>query len=93
MVEEVSCEEADRLIDSIYADPWWWLTFADEVGFLGACLIQSPTFNLAVSKAHALWINPGGSVQGWRIANADVVRFHRGIVPDKLLSREEIRSA
>ena len=42
----------------------WWLSFADEDGFLGGVLIRADSFIDAVSKSHELKLNPGGEVQG-----------------------------
>jgi hypothetical protein len=43
-------------------DPWWYLSFADDPGFLGACIVQAQDQLAAVSVAHNLRINPGGQV-------------------------------
>ncbi len=43
---------------------WWWLSFADGDGFLGAALVAARDFVDAVDVAHRLGINPGGEVLG-----------------------------
>lgn len=46
-------------------EDWWWLSFAEESGFLGVVVIQGYGIVDAVSRSHALGVNPGGEVQGW----------------------------
>jgi hypothetical protein len=48
-------------------DPLWWLSFADHGGFLGIAIVQAPTFPAAITRAHRLGVNPGGSVAGAEI--------------------------
>jgi hypothetical protein len=48
---------------------WHWLSFADKrlpkgSQFMGVALIEASHFVAAVTKAHILGINPGGSVMG-----------------------------
>jgi hypothetical protein len=43
---------------------WWWLSFADGDGFLGAALVAARDFVDAVDVTHRLGINPGGEVLG-----------------------------
>ncbi len=46
-------------------DQWWWLSFADDDGFLGAATVgPSGGFIEAVQLAKRLNINPGGEVVG-----------------------------
>jgi hypothetical protein len=40
----------------------FWLSFADETGFLGVAIVDSDDFLTAVDKCHELGINPGGEV-------------------------------
>lgn len=47
----------------------WWLSFADESGCLGVCIVEAPGFIDAVVKAHHLKINPGGEVAGFEVPN------------------------
>lgn len=46
---------------------WWWLSFAGEEGFRGACIVRARGFLGAVQRAHALEINPGGEVRSTEI--------------------------
>jgi len=41
----------------------FWMSFADEKGFRGACLVEADDFDAALSKSWELRINPGGEVQ------------------------------
>ena len=45
----------------------WWLSFADESGFKGVVIVEAFGFTDALSRSHALGVNPGGEVQGSRI--------------------------
>lgn len=45
----------------------WWLSFADDDGSRGVCVVDAPDILGATFKAHALGINPGGSVHGVEI--------------------------
>ena len=44
---------------------FWWLSFVDpeENKFLGGCLVEAEDAKAAVTKSHALGINPGGEIQ------------------------------
>lgn len=42
--------------------PWWWLSFADETGFLGAAIVRGVDAHDAVRRSHRLGLNPGGEV-------------------------------
>lgn len=41
---------------------WWYLSFAEPGKFLGGAYIQARGVTLALTRAHALGINPGGEV-------------------------------
>jgi hypothetical protein len=43
---------------------WWWLSFADDDGFRGVCIVEAMDMIAAVKLTHALGINPGGEVRG-----------------------------
>src|ERR1039458_5573411 len=45
-----------------HAARWHYLSFADDVGFLGAVIVRSHGFLTAVQRATDLGINPGGEV-------------------------------
>lgn len=50
----------------------WWLSFADSRlpknrQFLGAAVVEAPSFLEAVLKAYKLKINPGGEVKAVEI--------------------------
>jgi hypothetical protein len=51
---------------------WWWLSFADETGFLGAAIIQAGGIIEAASTAERLGCNPGGQVLAYPIADFDL---------------------
>ncbi len=40
-----------------------WLSFADESGWLGGCIVEAQSLAAAVTKTHLLGINPGGEIQ------------------------------
>lgn len=43
---------------------WFYCSFADERGFLGAIVVEATSIHDATSKANILGINPGGEVIG-----------------------------
>lgn len=46
------------------APPVWWLSFANDEGFRGACLVRADGMLSAVTEASRLGCNPGGEVSG-----------------------------
>jgi hypothetical protein len=65
----------------------WYLSFADETGFLGACIVPAEDMIGAVTMAHVLGCNPGGEVAGAPVpADAPMDHWPRG----EVLSRERI---
>lgn len=84
----------DKLLteESKQPESWWWLSFCDEDGFLGAILTKARGFASAIHKTHELGINPGGEAACAQlpeeaIARAPVDFFQYA---DRLLSRKEI---
>lgn len=45
----------------------WWLSFATEDAFLGACIVEAPDFRSALVASHAKGLNPGGECKGYEI--------------------------
>jgi hypothetical protein len=45
----------------------FYLSFAGEEGWRGACYVVAPTFELAVTEAHLRGCNPGGEIAGWDV--------------------------
>ncbi len=39
-----------------------WLSFVDESGWLGGCIVEAQSLAVAVTKTHLLGINPGGEI-------------------------------
>lgn len=74
----------------------WWLSFADERGFLGAALVEGFTIVDAAQLAWELKINPGGQVAGWIISPADYAIYaphkHRLLSEAEALERGLIAS-
>lgn len=66
--------------------PYWWLSFADERGFLGAVVVPGSSFLEAVTAASLLGVNPGGEVQGVEIPGETSDPF----TPGRLYSKAEI---
>lgn len=48
---------------------WYYLSFADETGWLGATVVQAYGFGTACEMAHRLHCNPGGEAWGGPIDN------------------------
>ena len=44
---------------------WWWLSFCDGHGFLGACLVRGYGVGTAALGAYSHGCNPGGEVLGF----------------------------
>lgn len=42
----------------------WWISFAADDGPLGAAITRGATFEDALTRTHALGINPGGEALG-----------------------------
>lgn len=63
----------------------YYLSFADETGFLGAVFIEAHGIVTATEKAHELGINPGGEVACWGPVPPPV---DEGM--NRLLSKEEV---
>lgn len=78
--------------------PFWWLSFCDTdkpagSQFLGACLIQAPTFVAATLRAHELQINPRGEVASMGPIPADGLSDeYRSAWTNRLLTKEEAES-
>jgi hypothetical protein len=47
----------------------FYLSFATDAGFLGACVVEARTVAHAARRCHELGINPGGEVLGAPIPN------------------------
>jgi hypothetical protein len=74
-------------------DPWFWLSFADPnlpegSQFLGALILQAPSFEEVIALSHLRGLNPGGEVQGVEIPTDVMDKFPDGC-RERLLSREE----
>lgn len=73
--------------DDVQLSDWWYLSFATDAHFLGACVVRAGDCNRAITKAHELGINPGGGVIGIQIPEGQVpYPEHR----HRLLKREEV---
>lgn len=48
----------------------FWISFADDDDFRGACLIEADDFDDALGKTWALESNPGGEVQATELEDA-----------------------
>lgn len=70
--------------------PWWYLSFADESGWLGGCYVEAPVAELAHTVALTQDCNPGGEVA----IIGPLLEEHMANVPaesrNRLLTREEI---
>jgi len=74
-------------------DPYWWLSFADEEGNRGVCIVQASDFLSAVSLAHSLEINPGGQVQGIEMPDIPEAREEIELWgTDRLITPAELRA-
>lgn len=80
------------------SEPWFFISFADASlpegsQFLGGCYVQAASLRDAITKTHALGINPGGSGQAVEIAPEQLRTFEEHVLPEqrnRLLTRDEI---
>lgn len=69
----------------------WWLSFASDDGFLGACIVEAPGFLSAISVAHSKGVNPGGEVRGWFMQEHTFESVAKlGFEPYRLYSKDDI---
>lgn len=71
------------------APVWWWLSFANEAGFLGVAIVRAPDMVAAVRAAHRLRCNPGGEVNGWPVPEDAGLGDPRAIWVGRLLNKAE----
>jgi hypothetical protein len=71
--------------------PWWYISFADETGFLGACQVQADSELGAAARANELGISPGGQYLICGPLPGEVVRAG-GMPVNKLLTAAEIEN-
>lgn len=67
----------------------WYLSFAGEGGFRGACVVDGEDIVGAVKEAHRLGINPGGQVLGIVVPLEEMERLPAG----KLLTYADLQEA
>lgn len=71
---------------------WFWMSFADDDGHRGCIVIDGEDIGDALSRAHAMGINPGGQVASWELDEAEM---RQRVPPEylrRLLSREEVEN-
>lgn len=74
-----------------HAARWYYLSFADDGGFLGGVIVGSCGFLTAIQRATELGINPGGEVMCTPIPRKDLCR----VPPDlrnQLLPQDKVRN-
>jgi hypothetical protein len=65
----------------------WYLSFADEEGWLGACIVEARGLASALQRCNLLHINPHGEVRAVPVpAGVDTPLEYR----DRLLSKEDL---
>lgn len=66
-------ERLTRIRSAILSDmetgspAWYYLSFADETGFLGACIVNALGYADAMRQSHIAGCNPGGEVSTVKI--------------------------
>jgi hypothetical protein len=78
-------------------DGWFYLSFADEDGFRGACFVAGNNIGQAAHTAHVLGINPGGQVRGMgplspTELNQMVPEQYRNILLDAQIMRDVFKA-
>jgi len=51
---------------------WWYLSYAGDDGFHGACIVRGQEIVTAAQEAHRLRISPGGQVLGSEIPDEEL---------------------
>ena len=68
---------------------WWWLSFADEAGFLCGAFAEGTDFGVAVVNVSLAGANPGGKCLGIDLGEAPVEKL-LPLVPHRLYSKAEL---
>lgn len=71
---------------------WYWLSFADDTGFLGVAITYANSFDEALRATRRKGINPGGSVQGVVMDDTIVQAHIPEAMRERLLTKEEVMS-
>ncbi len=66
----------------------FWISFADELGFLGVVITEAQGVGTASEKCWELGINPGGQMAAWEIP-PKMMQVPREFW-DRLLTKEQI---
>jgi hypothetical protein len=66
----------------------YWLSFARDIGFIGAAIVQADSMRDAHAEATRLGCNPGGQIAGVHILADIAPRIPREYI-GRLMSREE----
>lgn len=74
---------------------WWWLSFVDQElpdghRFLGVAIVEGNGVASASSRAHALGVNPGGSVQAVELTGDGIPSIEWR---NRLLNMNELKQA
>lgn len=76
------------------ADPWFYISFADDDGFLGGVYVEGRNEAEALLRSHALGINPGGEAMLVGPIPPERLREHvRGEDRDRLLTAAEVKGS
>ena len=67
---------------------WWWLSYANDHGFLGVVILTAPTFIDACKISASLKLSPGGEVIGWELTNESKHKINLSSIL-KLLNKKE----
>lgn len=88
--DEIHARAANLLEqESAWSMTWFYLSFADDSGWKGVCIVEARGFVGAVLRCNVLDINPHGEVQGAGIPEEELVKIPIGM-RDKLLSRKDL---
>lgn len=91
--EEALREESlDELLEQDLSSEarWFWLSFADDTGFLGVVIIQAGGIIEATTAARTRGINPGGEVRAYPLFDMEKIPEE---CRNRLLSEQELRDA
>lgn len=69
---------------------WWYLSFADKVGFRGAAIVEARGLLGAIARCNVLQINPHGEVRGIQLVETLPERYLK--MTDRLLTRADLEA-
>lgn len=70
----------------------FYLSFASEEGWLGACIVEEGTALAAIARTHLLGINPGGQIEIFEVTGELIADFPPSVRNRLINTREELEN-